>query len=146
QLFAFFNSDDEVNIEAPLPGEMGPYLARYPEYQKKRRELIAQYRVAELMPDWERRTLEAADNPEADLLWILSWKRLAWLSDGLQAVLRLEPARRTRTQQDLLTDHFITYYGALVSPERAKELNFGELAKKLAALAGEYPGLSEAQT
>ena len=146
QLFAFFNSDDEVNIEAPLPGEMGPYLARYPEYQKKRRELIAQYRVAELMPDWERRTLEAADNPEADLLWILSWKRLAWLSDGLQAVLRLEPARRTRRQQDLLTDHFITYYGALVSPERAKELNFGELAKKLAALAGEYPGLSEAQT
>src|SRR5258708_40331970 len=32
QLFAFFNTADEVNIEAPLPGERGPYLAGVTEY------------------------------------------------------------------------------------------------------------------
>ena len=146
QLFAFFNGDDEVNIEAPLPGEMGPYLARYPEYQKKRQELIAQYPVATVQPEWERHTLEASENPEADLLWILSWKRLAWLGEGLQDVLRLPPERRSRRQADELTDHFLKSYGNIVSKERSEELKFGELSKKLAALAEEYPGLSLAQS
>src|SRR5262249_52458986 len=146
QLFAYFNGDDEVNIEAPLPGEMGPYLARYPEYHKKRQELIAQYPVAQLQPEWERHTLEAADNPEAELIWILSWKRLAWLADGLQEVLRRPPERRSRREADELTDHFLKSYGSVVSPERAKELKFDELSKKLAALSEEYPGLSLAQT
>ena len=27
QLYAFFNSADELNIDAPLPGERGPYLS-----------------------------------------------------------------------------------------------------------------------
>jgi hypothetical protein len=146
QLTAFFNSDDEVNIEAPLPGEMGPYLNALPEYQKKRREILAQYPVAELQPEWERKTLDASVNPAADLLWVLAWKRLAWLSDAnLQDVLRLEPSRRSRRQGDRLTDHFIRHYSGVVSPERAKEIKFDDLAKKLAELADQYPSLSEAQ-
>ena len=38
QLFAFFNRDVEVNIEAPLTGEMGPYLHGKPERDRKRKE------------------------------------------------------------------------------------------------------------
>ncbi len=33
QLSAFFNTQEEVDIPAPLPGEMGPYLAARPEYE-----------------------------------------------------------------------------------------------------------------
>ena len=33
QLTAFFNTQEEVNIQAPLPGELGPYLAARPEYR-----------------------------------------------------------------------------------------------------------------
>ena len=62
-LFAFFNNAEEVNIDAPLAGEMGPYLAARPGYRQKRQDLLAKYRVPELQPAWEKRLLEAAANP-----------------------------------------------------------------------------------
>ena len=67
KLFAFFNTAVEVNLEAPLPGEMGPYLSGNREYRQKREALLAEYGVPELQPEWERKTLDAAANPEAIL-------------------------------------------------------------------------------
>ena len=116
QLFAFFNSDDEVNIEAPLPGEMGPYLARYPEYQKKRQELIAQYPVARCSPNGSAtrwRPLRIRRRTCCDPL--LEASGLA--GRGLQDVLRLPPERRSRRQADELTDHFLESYGNIVSKD-----------------------------
>ncbi|PYV09587.1 MAG: hypothetical protein DMG07_22890, partial [Acidobacteria bacterium] len=109
QLYAFFNTDVEVDVEAPLPGEMGAYLRRYPEYRKKRRELLAQYKVADLKPEWEKKLLDAADNPAAELAWVIAWRSLGLLGDGQQS-LRLDPARRTQKQEDRLTDRFIASY------------------------------------
>src|SRR5665811_408842 len=37
QLTSFFNTQEEVNIQAPLPGELGPYLAARPEYDRQRK-------------------------------------------------------------------------------------------------------------
>ena len=48
QLFAFFNNAEEVDIDAPLPGELGPYTSAVAAYQQKRQELLQQYRVPEL--------------------------------------------------------------------------------------------------
>ena len=40
QLFAFFNTAEEVNIDAPLPGELGPYLETAGAYERKRQALL----------------------------------------------------------------------------------------------------------
>ena len=69
QLFAFFNSAEEVDLPDPVPGEIGPYLRRLPEYQKKLTDLLARYRIAELQPRWERELLRAMANPEERLEW-----------------------------------------------------------------------------
>ena len=143
QLFAFFNSGKEVNIEAPLPGEMGPFLHGKPERDKKRKELLKAYRVSEFQPEWERKTLEAATNPNIGDQWILAWETVGYDFDGGQDILRLSPERRTPKQQDQLTDHFIKWYG-IVSGPLSKELKFKELAEKLQQLENEYPSLSEA--
>ena len=45
QLTAFFNTQEEVNIQAPLPGELGPYLAARPEYDRKRKALLEEYKI-----------------------------------------------------------------------------------------------------
>ncbi len=37
QLTAFFNTQEEVNIQAPMPGELGPYLEAKAAYDQKRR-------------------------------------------------------------------------------------------------------------
>lgn len=61
--FAFFNNLDEVNIDAPLAGEMGPYLASLPDYRRKREAFLAEYGVPELQPPWEEKMKLARANP-----------------------------------------------------------------------------------
>jgi hypothetical protein len=144
QLFAFFNRAVEVNIEAPLPGEMGPYLHGKSERDRKRKEMLTTYKVPELQPEWERKTLDASTNPKAGDEWALAWATVGYDLDGGQDILRLEPARRTQKQQDQLTDHFIHWYRIVLDGPRDKELKFGELAGKLQQLDTEFPPLSEA--
>ena len=134
QLFAFFNSAIEVDLEAPLAGEIGPYLHGKPEYDKKRRELLAEYKVPELQPEWERKTLEATSNPAVGDQWILAWETVGYDFDGGQDILRLKPTQRTQKQSDQLTDHFLEWYGLVVGGERYKELKFQELRDKLEKL------------
>ncbi len=146
QLSAFFNGAMEVNIEAPLAGEMGPFLRGKPDYDRKRRELLAQYQVADLQTGWEQKTLEAATNPKAGDDWILSWEILGVDFDGGQDILKLSPSKRTGKQRDRMTDHFLKWYSIVASEERVKELKVKEMRNKLKALSEEYPALSEAQT
>ena len=55
QLSAFFNTAREVDIEAPLPAERGPFLLRQPEYEKKRATLLEEFKVEELQVEWEKK-------------------------------------------------------------------------------------------
>jgi hypothetical protein len=55
QIAAFFNTEDEVDVPAPLPGEIGPWMAARPEYERKRQELLAQYKIPEVQADWENK-------------------------------------------------------------------------------------------
>jgi len=147
QLYAFFNGDVEVNIEAPLAGEIGTFVQRRPEYDKRRRELLSGYPMAPILQrEWEQKTLDGAANPKAELIWVLQWKRLRWLTEDGQEILRATPSERTPKQNDKLTDYFLSNYSAAVSEEEYKKLGFRELGEKLNKLAEEYPGLSEAQT
>ena len=60
QLSAFFNTQEEVNIPAPLPGEIGPYLAARPEYERKRQRAARQYGIPAAEADWENKLRYAA--------------------------------------------------------------------------------------
>ena len=149
QLYAFFDTGQEVNIEAPLPGELGPYLLRKPEYDKKRRELLADYGVPKLYPEWEKKMLETGDNLEsASLPWQVEWHYLAvdpdHGTDGAQDLIRIPPSQRSQKVQDLLVDHLVKWPPPEFGPKEKKK--FKELRKKLEYLKGEYPALSEALT
>jgi hypothetical protein len=144
QLSAFFNSMDETDIEAPLPGEMGPYLANQARCKNARRQLLEQYGVAPLQVEWEPKVIEASRQPgkyggDWDLAWTVLW------NDERQ-ILLTSPDKRTQKEQDKLTDHFLEWYSAVVSKERYAELKFKELRDKLAKLKQSCPALSEAQT
>jgi mono/diheme cytochrome c family protein len=60
QFFAFFNSDGEVDVPAPLPGEEDIYNRKKAEFDKKKAELdaaVADYTKNELSPrqaQWEK--------------------------------------------------------------------------------------------
>ncbi len=85
QLYAFFNNVDEVNFNAPLPGEREPWERAKQEYDRKRMELLAPVAatLSEMQADWEKRLLEAKAHPDVDFTWDRRWK--CWDSVGAKA-------------------------------------------------------------
>ena len=143
--YAFFDNVADVHIDAPLPGEMGPYLRTRTGYQTKRRELLEAHHVNQLQPEWERQMRIAGANPGERTDWDLCYDVLYQMTDGGWEVLAKDPAARTYRESEMLTDYFIDWYHTVVSKERTEELQFKELRKKLTALRHAYPRLSEAR-
>jgi hypothetical protein len=143
QLYAFFNSADEVNHLAPVEGELGPYLQQRPEYERRFREILAAYRVAELQPHWEREVLAAIADPAARLEWTQVADYVKVYQDHGHEILRTPAARRTFRQAHDLTRVFLKYPGPLASWPEAKGVKFSEGFQKLEQLDAELPGLSE---
>jgi mono/diheme cytochrome c family protein len=153
QLYAFFNNADEVNVDAPLPGEAGEWLRRRPAYERKRRDLLCEVEeeAARLQARWEEKVRWAADHPGKDHVWDrqLELLGLQW-EQGLgggqlegMTVLYLPPAERTRRQRETMQEHFLGR-GSVIDPQRFADLGLSEIARKLAALNKEYPLLTQA--
>src|SRR5262245_56701759 len=96
QLYACFDNADEVNIDAPLPGET---LARKAEYDRKRAELIAPVRkdVEELQTRWEKKLLHALSHPSEDAFWDRQWEVLGLVWGGDLGEGQLEGCSIVRT-------------------------------------------------
>ena len=143
QLFAFFNTMKEEDIEAPLGGELGPYLQARPAYEARRRALFAEYGLAELEGDWERKLLHAAGHHGDSAEWDTAWKYLGNNAISGQVVVRLEPGRRTRKQQEDLEDFFV---GNGLSKMGLEKSRLDEIKKKFKELQATAPQISQAQT
>ncbi len=153
QLYAYFNNADEINFDAPLKGEMEPYLAAKPDYDRKRRELIRpiEKELYDLLRQWELRLLEAYHNPAKDAHWDRQFEVLGLIWGGnlgegqLEGVeiVKLDPARRTQQQQDVLLDYFLSHDGGIDS-ERFAMLKLGDLRDQLKKLANDMPKPSRA--
>ena len=152
QLFAYFNDAEEVNVDAPLPGEMGPYLREVAAYRKKRRELLEEYRVPREQPPWEAKLLEAMANPGKWQNWDKAVGTLrVGVSQGVygmgEKILRTPPEQRNEKETVLLTNHFVWHSNRGLPVKRYKdELKYDELWKKLQELDEAFPALSQAQT
>ncbi|MBX7208614.1 MAG: PSD1 and planctomycete cytochrome C domain-containing protein [Verrucomicrobiaceae bacterium] len=153
QLYAFFNNADEVNFDAPLPGEREPREAAQAEHDRKRAELIAPLaaQMAELQADWEKRLLHAEAHPDEDFTWdrALELLGLQWgqsLGEGqLEGIniIKTPLAQRTQDQKDRLLDYFLKAAPAAYA-EKWKTLKLAELKSKLDALAKELPPVTRA--
>ncbi|QDU51580.1 PSD1 and planctomycete cytochrome C domain-containing protein [Gimesia panareensis] len=152
QLYSFFNSAFEVNIDAPLPQDQ-PLLKQRQAYQQKRQALIDPIRepLEQLQREWEQKMLYAAEHPAEDHHWARAWEvmGLVWglrsgegQQEGLE-IIKMDPAQRSQRQRDDLLDYFLAR-GHLVDSARFKELKLGELARNLSALRKEYPAVSRA--
>ncbi|MBM3801890.1 MAG: DUF1553 domain-containing protein [Acidimicrobiia bacterium] len=144
QLFAVLNNIEELTQDAPLAGELGPYLAAAPGYRRKRTELLARYRVPELMPPWEADMRLAAANPGQRTDWDHAYDAFQKYLDRADKILRKDPTQRTEREQDSLVDHFVGNYHRVISQERNNELKFKELRKALEELQAGLPDVTRA--
>jgi len=155
QLYAFFNNADEVNINAPLPGEREPWEAARKEHDRKRAELLAPMTaaLAEMQADWEKRLLDAETNPDASFAWqrLVEVLGLGWgqnLGEGqLEGIniIKTPLAQRTQEQRDRLLDYFLAHAPTDYTA-KLKEIKASELQAKLGALTKALPAISRAPT
>jgi hypothetical protein len=148
QMYAFFDHVEEVDVDAPMPGELGPYLAKKDEYRAERNKLLAEYKVHEQQVAWEKEMLRAGANPGERTDWDLAWDcllKLTEFGDG-EKIIRIPWDKRTQREKDILTDHFIRNYHFAVGPKKYAETKFKELDGKLRELTVKYPQLTQAMS
>jgi hypothetical protein len=144
QLTAFFNTQEEVNIQAPLPGELGPYLAAKPDYERKRIALLDEYKIPEALADYETKLREAALHPGHHEDWDFAYGEVTHTVDNARKVLFLDPAKRSEVQQNAMRDVFLGSCGNLYPKEHCEALKVSEVRAKLNELNAKLPPVSYA--
>ena len=145
-LSAYFNQADEKDIEAPLAGEVGPWLRSRPEYEKQRAHLFMVYEVEPLQKEWEQRIVRAMDNPGENLEWDFSVTSMKAMLDHAERILRTPAERRSAMDADRLTRYFISNPGPMQGRDEEKLKCFRDLRRRLAELDAEAPRLTLSMT
>ncbi len=144
QLSAFFNTQEEVNIPAPLPGEMGPYLAARPEYERRSRRCSSNTRSRPRRPIGKTSCATPQQHPGEHDDWDFAYGEFTHTVDNAKKVLFLDPAKRSEVQRDAMTDTFISSCGNLFPKEYCAGLKLPELRTKLNELSAKPPQISYA--
>ena len=144
QLTAFFNTQEESYIQAPMPGEVGPYLASHTEFERQKKELFDEYGMYEAEADWESKLREACTNPGHHDDWDFAYGEFTHNVDSAKKVLFKDPAQRTEVMQNQMMDYFLSACGNLYPSEHCKELQVGEVRTKLDELRAKTPQVSYA--
>jgi len=144
QIAAFFNAEDEVDVPAPLAGEVGPWMAARPEYDRKRRDLLAEYKIPQVQADWENKLRYAAEHKGEHEDWDFAYGEFTHTVDNAAKVLFLDPAKRSEVQQLAMTDTLLSSCGNLFPKNDCEELKLGELRAKLNELRAAAPQVSYA--
>ena len=150
-LYAFFNTAVERDIDAPMPDEREPYLARRPSFESRRTDLFRRFQIPELQSYWEARILEASSDPSSNLepIWRILWELLEFELDSGPETVRTPPELRSAKQSDLLSAYFVkNVVGGydFQTPDGYEGLDFDELKREFKALEEEFPALTQAYT
>jgi hypothetical protein len=139
QLTAFFNTQEEVNIPAPLPGETGPYLQARADYDQRRQALLMEYHVPENQADWETKLRYAALHPGEHDDWTFAYGEFTHNIDNARKVLFQSWTERSEVLQNQMTDYFLSSCGNLYPKQHCTDLKLGEVKAKLAELNAKMP-------
>jgi len=146
ELLAFFNEADDVDIDAPMPGERGPYLKALPGYRRDREKLLAEYKIPELQARWEEKMRAAFANPGKDAefdFWITS---MSATIDNAMRLMHKRSTERTVREADIIADYFIASPGPEFGRDKELTAKFKELRPKLAEQKKAVPFLTQANT
>lgn len=146
QLLAFFDHTDERDIDAPLPGQAGPYLRARPEHDRKRAELLAQYDVPRLEAEYWKSLQNAFQNPGKDLEWdftVTDYR--STVAIRADQILMTDLDKLSRRDRTMVDNFFIGHLGPEIGKDKKTTESFKELRTKLAELDAALPPYAQAQ-
>lgn len=144
QVLAYVSDLEENDIDAPMPGELGPYMKSRPEYEKQRTALLEEYEVAPAQAEWESQLIKAIDNPGVDIEWDFAVTSFKAMVDSAVKTIKTDPAKRTAQQQERLTNDFLRNPGPAINKDKPRNDRFKEAREKLKKLDADFPHLTQA--
>ena len=146
-MMAFWNSAEELDIDAPLPGETGPYLSALPEYEQKRAALLDEYHIREMAAAWETKLRQAHLHPGNDVEWDYALTEFRAGYDAWRKIMNSDAAHRTKRLQDSFIDFFVMDGPTPdIDKDKPAKEKLKEARKKLEALEAALPPYAQAPT
>lgn len=144
QMMAVFNGADDKDIDAPLPGELGPYRRALPEYRKQRLAVEQQYGLIPHLRQWEAKMREAWANPGKDPnfdFWVTSMSAMV---DHAKRLVHTPAEQRSEKDHIRLMNYWVANPGPEVGRDKALKDKIAEARKKLADIDAGFPSLTQA--
>ena len=145
-MFAFFHNAVERDIEAPLPGELGPYLRTAPAYRSGLRGILEKHGVPVLQAEWRERMIAAMDNPGARTDWDHSVTEWRAANDRADWLLRAPPHELTLLEREKIAVWFLGRSGPDIAKDEALGERLMEARSEVAALQREAYEVARAYT
>jgi len=143
-LLAFFENAEEQNIDAPLPGERGAWLAARPEYERKRSEIVNRYCLRDRERQWESRLRDAFVHAGKDVEWDYQLTEFRAGFDGADKMLKNGPEKRSKRDQDRLTDYFVRNIGPEFDRDKEAKGELKQARDKIEVLEAGLPPYTQA--
>ncbi len=144
QIQAFFNRSEEAEVDAPMPGELGPWLAAIPEYLKKRNAILAEYQIPKLQTEWEAAIKQAMREPGKVLDWDFNVTEYRAGFDRANKVMNAAPENRNARDQYRLTKFFLGHVGPVFSKDKELSARLKTAKEQIDKLDAEFPKPAEA--
>ena len=145
-LFGFFHNAVERDIEAPLPGELGPYLRSISPYRKAVAAVRSKHGLDAMQARWHAAMLEAMDNPGVRTDWDHSVTEWRAANDRADWFLRAPPEDLTQLERDKIAAWFLGRSGPDFAKDEAAAKRLKEAREEIAALQKDLFEVSRAYT
>ncbi len=133
-MFAFFHNAVERDIEAPLPGELGPFLQTVPPFRRERRRVREEFGVAALQAQWHQNMLAAMDRPGERTDWDHSVTEWRAANDRADWLLRAPEEDLTDLEREKIAAWFLSRSGPDFGKDEAVRERLKQAREALAKL------------
>ena len=145
-MFAFFHNAVERDLEAPLPGELGPYLRTDPGYRLGVVQARAKHGIPALQATWRERMLEAMDRPGLRTDWDHSVTEWRAANDRADWLMRAPEERLTELEREKIADWFLFRSGPDFDKDEAVKERLVKAREEVTALKKGLFNVSHAYT
>jgi len=144
ETMAVFASSRDIEIDAPKPGELGPWLAARRDYEKKRAEIWNSAPLNEWFPAWQAKMRAAVTKPGEDLEWDFSVTSFRVMFDHAERVLMQPEAERSERDAWRLKKYFVSSPGQFFKNDKDGAEKLKAVREAWNKLDAETPKLSQA--
>lgn len=141
---AVFSKSFDTEMDAPVSGELGPWLAARPAYLKKRQELLASAPIMEWYEKWQGHMRNAINNPGTEIEWDFSLTSFRVMFDHAEKVMMTPSDKRSERDQTRLLNYFMSNPSHTLRGEKEKADKLKEVRDALKKLDDDSPKLTQA--